>query len=96
MVGVSASVNLPLHHKVQKFSSGTSSPGWSRKKGCEMAVVWILVTGRNVFFMLKTVGVHSKWRNIERHWKCMLTASDCFLNILTAFQQHSTHSNPIR
>ena len=33
MVGVSASVNLPLHHKVQKFSSGTCSPGWSRKKG---------------------------------------------------------------
>jgi len=31
--GVSASVNLPLHHKVQKFSSGTGSPGWSRKKG---------------------------------------------------------------
>jgi len=24
---VSASVNLPLHHKVQKFSSGTSLPG---------------------------------------------------------------------
>ena len=24
MVGVSASVNLPVHHKVQKFSSGTS------------------------------------------------------------------------
>ena len=23
MVGVSASVNLPLHHKLQKFSSGT-------------------------------------------------------------------------
>jgi len=33
MVGVSASVNLPLYYKVQKFSSGTSSPGWSRKKG---------------------------------------------------------------
>ena len=28
MVGVSASVNLPLHHKVQKFSSGSGSPGW--------------------------------------------------------------------
>ena len=26
LVGVSASVNLPLHHKVQKFSSGTGSP----------------------------------------------------------------------
>ena len=32
MVGVSASVNLPLHHKLQKFSSGTGSPGWSRKR----------------------------------------------------------------
>jgi len=39
MVGVTASVNLPLHHKVQKFSSGTSSPGWSRKKGRKAVVV---------------------------------------------------------
>jgi len=38
MVGVSASVNLPLHHKVQKFSSGTGSPRWSRKKGRKMVV----------------------------------------------------------
>jgi len=40
VVGVFASVNLPLHYKVQKFSSGTGSPGWSRKKGREMVVVW--------------------------------------------------------
>jgi len=33
MIGVSASVNLPLHHKVQKFSSGTGSPGWSPENG---------------------------------------------------------------
>jgi len=39
MVSVSASVNFPLHHKVQKFSSGTGSPGESRKKGCKMVVV---------------------------------------------------------
>ena len=39
---VSAAVNLPLHHKVQKFSSGTGSPGWSRKKGFKMVVVWFL------------------------------------------------------
>jgi len=32
MVDVSTSVNLPLHHKVQKFSSGTVSPGWSWKR----------------------------------------------------------------
>jgi len=38
MVGVSASVNLPLHHKVQKFSSGTGLPGWSRKKGRKTVV----------------------------------------------------------
>ena len=45
MVGVSDSVNLPLHHKVQKFSSGTGSPGWSRKKGRKTVVVV-------VYFML--------------------------------------------
>jgi len=39
MVGVSASVNLPLHHKVQKFRSGTSSPERSRKNGRKMVVM---------------------------------------------------------
>ena len=39
MVGVFASVNLPLHHRVQKFSSGTGSPGSSRKKGRKMVLV---------------------------------------------------------
>jgi len=38
MVGVSASADLPLHHKVHKFSHGTGSPGWSQKKGCKMVV----------------------------------------------------------
>jgi len=40
MVGVSASVNLPLHHKVQKFSSGTGSPGWSQKKRRKTVQLW--------------------------------------------------------
>ena len=39
MVSVSASVNLSLHHKVQKFSSGIGSPGWSQKKGRKTVVV---------------------------------------------------------
>ena len=39
MVGVSASVNLPLHHEVQKFSSGTGSPRWYRKKGRKTVVM---------------------------------------------------------
>ena len=43
-VDVSASVNLPLHHKVQKFSSGTSSPpGWSWEKGCKTVVVVVFI-----------------------------------------------------
>jgi len=49
---VSASVNLPLHHKVQKFSSGTGSPGWSRKKGRKMlmAVKYVVEDYKMVFF----------------------------------------------
>ena len=44
MVCVSACVNLSLHHKVQKFSSGTGSPGWSRKKGRKTVVVCSLLS----------------------------------------------------
>ena len=44
MVGVSASVNLPLHHKVQKFSSGTGSPGWSHKEGSKTLVCVLAYT----------------------------------------------------
>ena len=47
IVCVSASVNLPLHHKVQKFSSGTGSPGWSQKKGRKMVVYLSCVTKFN-------------------------------------------------
>ena len=43
MVDVSVSVNLPLHHKVQKFSSGTGSPigcpGKGPWNGCVVVVV---------------------------------------------------------
>jgi len=43
MVGMSASVNLSLNHKVQKFSSATRSPRWSRKKGRKTVVVVVVV-----------------------------------------------------
>jgi len=42
MVGVPASVNFPLHHKVQKFSSGTGSPWWSRKGAVKRLWWWLL------------------------------------------------------
>jgi len=51
MVGVSASVNLPLLHKVQKFSSGAGLPGWSAKKGHKtivMVVTSVIVINKSV------------------------------------------------
>ena len=42
MDSVSASINLPLHHKVQKFFSGPGSPGWSGKKGRKTVVVAVV------------------------------------------------------
>ena len=50
MVCVSASVNLPLHHKVQKFSSGTGSLGWSGKKGRKTVVVVWSVSHKQVLY----------------------------------------------
>ena len=56
----------------------------------------ILVTGPKVFIMLKTFEVHSKWKNIERHSNCTRTALLIFLRAVTAFQQHSKHSDRLR
>jgi len=74
MVNVSASVNLPLHCKVQKFSSGTGSPG---KKGRKTDVVWYRVKWNANCWNLSTQGwniimpddtnamrgIWSKWQN---------------------------------
>ena len=63
----------------------------------------ILVAGPNVVIMLKTLKVHSTWKNIERHSKCILTAlwlhskysyrplrhSNSIRNILIAFEGES-------
>ena len=43
---MSASINVPLHHKVHKFSSGTGSPGWSQKKG-RKTVVCVCISRRS-------------------------------------------------
>ena len=53
MVGMSASVNLPLHRKVQKFSSGTGSPGSSPKKCCKTAVV-VVVSDNSLLGLCRT------------------------------------------
>jgi len=49
MVGVSASVNLPLHYKVQRFSSGSVSPGGPGKRAVKrlwcgvVVVIWHMI-----------------------------------------------------
>ena len=59
----------------------------------------ILVTGPNVLVMFKTFEVHSKWRYIERHLKCILTAlwlhSKYSYDILRAFDAFWLHSDCI-
>jgi len=61
---VSASVNLALHHKVQKFSSGTGSPGWSRKKGHRTVVVWWWWW--QITLVCKCLSVHAKHFSLHR------------------------------
>ena len=64
---MSASVNLSLHHKVQKFSSGTGSPGWSRKKGRETVVLvvsWDLVSYAEFLVLLSIVAA----RKLPSEW----------------------------
>jgi len=76
MVGVSASLNLPLHHKVQKFCSGTGSPRWSRKKGSKMAAVWwwylphtglqkIYIKAKNIQEKLTVMLNEAKWSRLR-------------------------------
>ena len=70
MVGVSASVNLPLHHKVKKFSSGTSSPGWSGHKTVVVVVkLWKVV---NELIILLCY-----WLSDCDHWSCAGCVSVC-------------------
>ena len=63
---------------------------------CAFRIFCHILTGRNVLHMFKTFVVHSKGRNIERHWKCILTAlwllSKYSYSIPTAFHTFWSHS----
>ena len=52
----------------------------------------ILVAGPNVFVMLKTFRGAFE---VEKYRTAFEVYSYCILNVLTAFQQHSKHSNRI-
>jgi len=92
MFGVSASVNLPLHHKVQKFSSGTGSPGWSQKKSRKTVVVVVVWKGCNwcigtmsAFSAVHTVNVMASKCSVSRggrsHLRLMLLPEDVGVNV---------------
>jgi len=74
MVSVSASVNLTLHHKVQKFSSGTGSPGWSLKKGRKTVVcVCVILQAITIAQMLSTGGEDLRAKTRRQKQKCWMT-----------------------
>jgi len=77
MVGVSASVNLPLHHKVEKFSSGIGSPGWSRKNGHKMVVVVVVAAVMELarLMVLVSEGIRTdaySLRHVGKESECLL------------------------
>jgi len=78
MVSVSASVNLPLHHKVQKFSSGTGSPGWSRQKGRKNGClsVFLYLISKHAFVILTCLFLVQLPYTYS--WLKLLTPSFCY------------------
>jgi len=79
---VSASVNLPLHHKVQKFSSGSGSPGWSRKKGHKMVVMVVLEQRKWDKCSRQDQSIISHYFIHDYHWQVMLTIQK-YVNFIT-------------
>jgi len=85
MVVVSSSVNLPLHHKVQKFSSGTSSPAWSWKR----AIKHVCVTSNWITWSDGVKEKNKKLRSIPRDAQvhnmlvCLCWVHVCCLHIIT-------------
>jgi len=95
---VSASVNLPLRHKVEKFSSGTR---WSWKKGRKMVVAWFLqyyakrLARNNVSrmtYFVSSGGCKSLTRSINanpveiENWPCLMSVLllSCVFGLLNA------------
>jgi len=82
MVGVSASVSLLLHHKVQSFSSGTSSPRWCQKKGCKTVVVVVVFCA---FAVVMLVG------HQEGHRSCKVSTLTSPQKLESNFQEIQPH-----
>jgi len=87
MVSVSASVNLPLHHKVLKFSSGTGSPGWSRKKG-RKTVVWVCVCHYTIVY--STHQQPSVTVSSSNYFEILTLAQTQLIRIHCLQQQHAS------
>ena len=91
MVSVPASVNLPLHHKVQKFSSGTSSHGVVTEKGLQNGCVCVCVC----VCMCNKPTVHTtkltrKWPHLQNMWftenkDTNMLADPCWIDKWTLF-----------
>ena len=101
MVAVSACVNLALHHKVQKFCSGTNSPRWSRKKGVKTVVVVVVVLCTYFFyrflFNFAAVSGQLNWQCRTRHMQMLTWSSFKLMSEFTHqfnILHHTIHVSP--
>ena len=86
MAGVSASVNLPLHHKVQKFSSGTGLPGGPGKRAVKRLCVCVVETIWDVSWL------YDFSRNVFSHCECRhdvdhIVCDWCLCRIVDSLQE---------
>jgi len=89
---VSASVNLPLHQKVQKFSSGTGAPGWSRKKGRKMVVV--VCVSRWLMRVVEIWLTNSSKSYKDVHWSLFVTRTVWNKNTVSTRRELDTECTP--
>jgi len=83
MISVSTPVNLPLHHEVQKFSSGTGSPGLSRKKGHKAVVVCAYLHEFLPYCYCQQSAQQSKDTEIPRRHRCKWQTEVCSVYVST-------------
>jgi len=89
MVGVSASVNLPQQHKVQKFSSGSSSP--SRKRAIKRLWWWW-------YYYQNVKHKHSNYKHVKLKetaiTKIINGDKQCMYTTVATIQYNSPYSQP--
>jgi len=94
MVSVSVSVNLPLHDKVQTFSSDTCSPWWSWRKGRKTVLVCWCGTWYYVTFVSLLKQQYSRFIpfSVSIQWHCYTVPGAKGQELLCCYLMGSFHT----